>query len=209
VSSEATTGTEEAAERAGPVFPAAPPERIELGSGRALVRARPERAAAAVAAVNESLEHLRPWMAWAAEPATEAGLAVFFASAEQLWDQRRDFGYSIVDGSGHDERVIGGCGLHGRLDEHGLEIGYWVHVDEIGRGLATAAARALTDAAFGIPGIERVRITCEESNARSARVPEKLGYRYLGLSVPDGGPCAGRSTQTWEITAADWAATAG
>ena len=204
MSSEATTGADEVAEPVGPVFPTAPPERIELGDGRALVRSRPERAAAAAAAINESLAHLQPWMAWAAEPATEAGLAVFLATGEQLWDQRRDFGYLIVEGSGDAERVIGGSGLHGRLDEHGLEIGYWVHVAEIGRGLATAATRALTDAAFAIPGIERVRITCEETNVRSARVPEKLGYRYHGLSVPDGGPCAGRSTQTWEIQRAEW-----
>src|SRR5688572_27415263 len=108
----------------GPVFPAAPPERIELGRGRALVRWSPDRVAAAVVAVNESLEHLRPWMAWAQEPATEAALATVFAAGEALWERRRDFGYSVVEGD--DERVVGGCGLNGRLDEHGLEIGYWI-----------------------------------------------------------------------------------
>ena len=40
-------------------------------------------------------------------------------------------------------------------------------------------------------GIERVRITCEERNARSARVPEKLGYQFQGVTVPDGGPVRG------------------
>ena len=86
-------------------------------------------------------------------------MATFFAAAEELWDQHKDFGYSIVDA---DDAVLGGCGLHGRLGVTGLEIGYWVHVDHIGRGLATDASAALTDAAFAIPGIERVRIQCEE-----------------------------------------------
>src|SRR5689334_16876694 len=131
----------------GLVFPSAPPERIELADGLAIVRTHPERAAATVTAINASLDHLRPWMAWATEPATEPGMAVFFAAAVELWDQRKDFGYSIVDADG---AVIGGCGLHGRLDQHGLEIGYWVHVDHIGKGVATAVARALTEAAFGV-----------------------------------------------------------
>src|SRR3546814_19188913 len=80
-----------------PAYPDAPPERVELADCMALVRVRPERARAAVAAIHESLEHLRPWLAWAQEPATEASIGTFFAAADELWDQRPNFGYSIVD----------------------------------------------------------------------------------------------------------------
>jgi RimJ/RimL family protein N-acetyltransferase len=188
-----------------PTFPAAPPARLELPEDRALVRCRPDLAAAASVAINESLEHLRPWMAWAAEPATEAGMATFFTVAAEHWDQRHDFTFSIVEGVG-DGRVVGGCGLHGRLGLHGLEIGYWVHADCIGRGLATACARALTGAAFVIDGIELVRIQCEASNVRSARVPEKLGYAPQEVAVPDDGPCQGRPTQMWVMERVRWVA---
>ncbi len=187
-----------------PTFPATPPERIDLPGGAALVRARAERAARSVAAINASLDHLHPWMAWAAEPATEAGMAAFFAAAEELWDRRQDFLFTIVDAA--DEHVLGGCGLHARLGSTGLEIGYWVHVDHIGRGLATEAARALTEAAFAIDGIERVRIRCEDTNERSARVPAKLGYVCHGVGIPDDGPCAGRPTQTWIAERDTWIA---
>jgi RimJ/RimL family protein N-acetyltransferase len=186
-----------------PGFPAAPPARIDLPGDRALVRVSGDRAAQAAEAINESLEHLAPWMGWASVPATEAGIATFLAAGEALWDERRDFGYSIVEGDA-DDRVVGGCGLHGRLGPHGLEIGYWVHVGRIGRGIATDAARALTDAAFAIDGIRRVRITCAEDNVRSARVPEKLGYRFLGVEVPSAGEHAGRPTQIWEVERANW-----
>jgi RimJ/RimL family protein N-acetyltransferase len=185
-----------------PRFPSPPPERIELGGGTALVRCRAERAEAAVTSINASLDHLRPWMAWATEPATDAGMATYLAAAEELWDQCKDFGFLIVDDA--DGAVLGGCGLHGRLGQHGLEIGYWVHVDHIGRGLATATARALTDAAFAIEGIDLVRIQCEDGNVRSARVPAKLGYELQGVSVPDDGPCAGRPTQVWVVSRAFW-----
>ena len=189
----------------GPVFPEAPPERIELTGGRALVRCSADRAAAAATSINESLDHLSPWMAWATEAATEAGIAVVFATGEELWDRRRDFGYCVIEGP--DERIVGGCGLHGRLDEHGLEIGYWIHVDRIGQGLATEVSRALTHAAFAIPGIERVRIQCDEKNIRSARVPAKLGYSLERVDVPDCGTWEGRPTLVWYLERADWIAT--
>ena len=120
-------------------FPEAPPDRIELRDGLALVRVSTDRTAAIVAAVNTSLDHLRPWMEWAAEPASELSIGTFLAAAEELFEQRRDFGYSIVDTT--TGAVVGGCGLHGRLGPTGLEIGYWVHGDHVGKGVATDTAR--------------------------------------------------------------------
>ena len=51
---------------------------------------------------------------------------------------------------GLDDAVLGGCGLHGRLCVTGLEIGYWVHIDHIGRGLATDASAAWVSTASSI-----------------------------------------------------------
>ena len=185
-----------------PVFTVAPPERIGLTGDRALVRVSADRAGALVASVNESLEHLRPWMAWAQEPATEPAMATFLALGEELWDQRRDFAYSIVEGA--DERVVGGCGLHGRQDEHALDIGYWIHVDRIGRGLATAVTSALTSAAFAMPGIERVRIQCDDRNVRSARVPEKLGFTFQGLNSDCDRHPGREATMNWVVERTEW-----
>ncbi len=185
-----------------PTFPTAPPDRIELSAGRALARDSLDRTSAVVTAVNANLDHLRPWMAWAAEPATEATIGTFLAAAEELFDARHDFGYSILDTDG--ASVIGGAGLHGRLGQHALEIGYWVAADRAGRGLATEVAGALTSAAFAMRGITRVEIHCEEANVRSARIPEKLGYRFNGLVFveTDGGEA--RGTQVWSVRRADW-----
>jgi RimJ/RimL family protein N-acetyltransferase len=185
-------------------FPSAPPERMSLGGTLAVVRVDPALAPASVAAINASLDHLRPWMAWAQEPATEAGIAAFHAAGAELWDRRQDFAMVIVDDA--DGSVVGGTGLHARLGREGLEIGYWVRVDRIGEGIATRSTAALTAAAFAIDGIERVRITCADDNVRSARVPEKLGYRFFEVSTPTEGPTAGRPTQRWEVERADWMA---
>ena len=124
-----------------------------------------------------------PWMAWASR-AGHRGRAwpTFFAAGEELWDQRRDFGYSIVEGP--DERVVGGCGLHGRLDEHGLEIGYWVHVDRIGQGLATERE----------PGAHRRRVRHPRHRAgadpvRRAQRPQRPGAREARLPAARASTC--------------------
>src|SRR3546814_19500585 len=109
--------------------------------------------------------------------------------------QRRDFGYSIVEpappGSPlEDDIVVGGSGLHGRAGLEQLDIGYWVRADRGGRGLATAVSRPLTDAAFQVPGVKRVRIQREDTTHRSARVPSTPAYRFERHPVPDVGPRA-------------------
>jgi RimJ/RimL family protein N-acetyltransferase len=63
------------------------------------------------------------------------------------------------------------------VGDDGLEIGYWVDRNHTRRGYATAAARALTDVALGISGIERVEIHCDRGNVASQAVPRRLGYR--------------------------------
>jgi RimJ/RimL family protein N-acetyltransferase len=72
--------------------------------------------------------------------------------------------------------VLGGTGLHTRLGEKALEIGYWIHVDHTNRGYATEASAALTRVAFEVNGVDRVEIHCDPKNVRSAAVPRKLGY---------------------------------
>ena len=56
-----------------------------------------------------------------------------------------EYGVFLADGS-----VVGGCGLHRRIGPSALEIGYWVHVAHTRRGIATAAAGALTAVGFGM-----------------------------------------------------------
>ena len=125
--------------------------------------------------IQESLDHLSPWMPWAQEPQTRAVLVDFIARADQSWEAGTDFHYGIWNTD--EQELRGGCGLHARIGPGALEIGYWVSRKHIGRGYAKAAAHALTHAALSLPGITRVEIHCDEANVRSAAVPRALGYR--------------------------------
>ena len=123
--------------------------------------------------IRQSRAHLAPWQDWARK-ADLASLRAFLLFCEAAWNARTDFQFGIREAGG---RLVGGSGLHARLGRGALEIGYWVAEDRINRGYATAAARALTAAAFALGGVDQVEIHCDEANLRSAAVPRKLGYR--------------------------------
>ena len=162
---------------------ARPPERLER-DGVVLRRPREEDAEAIGAAVAASLEHLRPWMAWADDGATTpARRREHQDRCDSGWESGTDFAYVTVDPG--DGSVVGAAGLHRRIGPRAIEIGYWVHVNHTRQGHATAAARALTDAAWTLPEVERVEIHCDEANVRSAAVPRRLGYRLDRIEEDD------------------------
>lgn len=127
-------------------------------------------------AVLASLDHLREWMPWAhKEPDTIENRLQRIRNWRANFDLGSDFVYGIFDPE--ENRVLGGSGLHTRPGPEAREIGYWIRVDSINRGLATEAAAALTRVAFEVDRVERVEIHCDAGNTRSAAIPRKLGYR--------------------------------
>ncbi len=129
------------------------------------------------AATDVSVEHLRPWMPWAAQEPTDLEAKVaLLRTFRGNFDLGKDFVYGIFNRD--ESAVVGGSGLHSRRGPEALEIGYWIRADAINQGLATEVAAALTRVAFEINGVQRVEIHCVTANVRSAAVPRKLGYRH-------------------------------
>lgn len=60
------------------------------------------------------------------------------------------------------------------------QLGYWIGEACAGRGLGTAAVRAVCAFAFGQLRLHRVEAACLPSNVRSRRVLEKSGFRLEG-----------------------------
>lgn len=125
------------------------------------------------AAVDRSLEHLRPWMPWIKdEPMTLAARRNMIIEWSNEWDDGKEYPYGIeVDGA-----IVGSTGLHRRGAADTLEIGYWIAVDFAGRGIVTASSRALTEVALSLEGVNAVEILHDAANAASGRIPEKIGY---------------------------------
>jgi RimJ/RimL family protein N-acetyltransferase len=153
-----------------------PPTVYCIHTPRLVLRAwNPADAPALMAAKNASKEHLLPWMPWAQYEPTdlETNLALIRAWRAQF-DTDQDYVYGIFDRE--NSAVLGGTGLHARIGKNSREIGYWVRVEAVNRGIATETAAALTKVGFEIMGLDRMEIHCDVRNVRSAAVPRKLGY---------------------------------
>lgn len=127
------------------------------------------------AAVRESTNELRPWMAWArddysfeeCERTTREAIARFLT--------RQDLRFHFHDRK--TDELLGSTGLH-RINWRvpRFEIGYWVRTSRAGRGYVTEAVRALALMAFDRLGAKRVEIRCDDENLASARVAEACGF---------------------------------
>ena len=159
---------------------------------------------ALAAAVAASREHLLPWMAWAGE-APRADRA--WRERVRGWQRERRGGGDGTYGVFWDGAVAGGCGLHGRLRPGGLEIGYWVHVGFLRRGVASTAAALLTSAALALDGVDHVEIHHDAANLASQGVPERLGFVLVGESPdPIEAPAEIGLERRWRMTAEAWPA---
>lgn len=172
------------------------PAEVDVGEGLTLRAPDPIDAEGATAAVNRSLEHLRPFMAWATAPTTVDQQAVRLAVSAEAWRAGGDVVYTIFDG----DEVLGGVGLHDRQGPHAVEIGYWLVADRQGKGIITRCVAALVDVVFAREGMERVVIRCDVANRRSAAVPARLGFTLV--EVEDVDPVAPAQTgrrEVWEL----------
>jgi RimJ/RimL family protein N-acetyltransferase len=146
--------------------------RAQLGSGEVTLRRwRESEAAALHQLVQESLDHLRPWMAWVSDGFAPAAATEFVTKTQEDWASGAAYNYAIfVSGA-----LAGSASLMARIGPGGLEIGYWLHPSHVGRGAATRAASLLVDEAFRV-GANRVEIVTDVANFRSAAIPRRLGF---------------------------------
>lgn len=81
-----------------------------------------------------------------------------------------------------DDEAVGGIGfmLHPDVERVSAEIGYWLGEPYWGRGITSAALRAMTTYAMETHGLTRVFAVPFAWNAASCRVLEKAGYVLEG-----------------------------
>ncbi len=100
------------------------------------------------------------------------GLVEALQRRGKLWETGAEF-YWVITRTGED-RAIGGISF--RVAEDSAEVGFLLHRQHWGEGIATEAARAVVEWALALPFLRRVRATCDAENLASARVLEKLGF---------------------------------
>jgi ribosomal-protein-serine acetyltransferase len=142
-----------------------------------------------------------PW----ADPYGPDDAVAFATAAVTGWEEGTELAYRIS--SPPNSGPLGASGLVGvvslmaRIGPGGLEIGYWLRADAVGRGLATGAAAAMTVAALGLPDVGFVEIHHDVGNERSGAVPRRLGFtRLADVSRPPAAPAETGITARWSLT---------
>jgi RimJ/RimL family protein N-acetyltransferase len=175
-----------------------PAHRIE--TERLIVRCyQPSDVGIFADAITESVEHLKPWMPWAHdEPRSPEEYTKSLLRFRGLFDLNQDYVYGIFNSD--ETKLVGGTGLHTRLGDSELEIGYWIHKDFINQGLVTESTSALIRVAFEIMHVHRIEIHCDPENLASAAIPRKLGFTHEG-TLRANTPFVGRwrDTMIWSL----------
>lgn len=159
------------------------PERIET-ERLVLRRWREEDAETLHATLETSLAHLTPWVLFVREEprsvdATFERLCRYMAAFET----GAQFHYAVE----RDGALVGEVMLIDRVGPDGIELGYWLAHDATGHGYATEACAPLVELALGALGRERVVLRCDENNAPSLRVAERLGAVPVGREEAEDG----------------------
>jgi ribosomal-protein-serine acetyltransferase len=126
-------------------------------------------------AIEESHDHLRPWMGWTDSRRTVQECETYVRQALAKWLTQEDVTVGMWDPS--TDRYLGGIWLYYN-DQHvpAMEIGYWVRASAQGQGYVTEAATMLCKLAFLTFGAQRVCIQCDAANIRSAKIAHRLGF---------------------------------
>lgn len=149
------------------------PERITVDDGLVLRCWYKNDADAMATLIAESLDHLRPWMAWAhTEPLSTESRLQLFTKWDRYWESGAGAVYAIEVAND----LVGGCSLHRRVGPGGIDLGYWLGGHRTGHGIATRTAAALIATSFALDDVDFVQISHTASNRASGAVAERLGF---------------------------------
>jgi ribosomal-protein-serine acetyltransferase len=128
--------------------------------------------------LDRAREHIRPWVgpSFVTEDVAGAHATLSRYAQHTARDDARIFG--IWD----DGLLVGGVMFVEFSAAAGTcEMGCWLEPGAEGRGLITAACRALLDWAFTVRGVNRAEWRCRADNVRSADVARRLGMTLEGV----------------------------
>jgi ribosomal-protein-serine acetyltransferase len=123
-------------------------------------------------------EYLARWMTWMDGVLDVSDTYAFLRAAEKEAYEHTAFKAGIW----RLRALIGCIDLH-KIDwaNGNARIGYWLDEAHSGRGIMTRAVRLLSEYAFEALDLHRIEIHVATENARSRRIPERLGYRMEGV----------------------------
>lgn len=139
---------------------------------------QPDDTAALFKAVDESRNHLRPWLRWVDATTKPEHIQQFIQRTQQQLNNQEALELGIF----YNRQIIGGIGMHEW--NHFLkkaQVGYWIKKEFEGMGIIHRSLTYFIDFLFAKPGLNKIEIQFMPSNVRSAAVAERLGFKVEGI----------------------------
>ncbi len=130
-------------------------------------------------AVDESREHIRPWLPWVDETTRPEHSAAYIQHALAMAESRTALHFGIF----HQQRVVGAMSLYDfeMRWRRSAAVGYWIAKNWEGRGVMQRCLSRLVDFGFDTCGLQRLEVRYAASNLRSASLVQRLGFVQEGV----------------------------
>ena len=129
------------------------------------------------AVVEKNRAHIRRWMPWVDATRSVEDVKKWQQTAAEQFAKNNGFHAGIW----WQGKYAGSIGFHAMEWMHRkTSIGYWLDEAAQGRGLMTAACRAMARHALGELKLNRVEIRCAVGNEKSRAIPKRLGFTEEG-----------------------------
>lgn len=148
--------------------------KLPLRTKRLILRSiMPGDGKAVQEAIEESYDSFKEWLPWCQNRPTVDSLEETARKFYADYLLKKALHFVIF----HEDRLIGMCSYSFHWEIPSADIGYWCRISSQGKGYMTEAVGAITQYAFEEIGIRRLTILCDEENAKSIAVAEKLGFQ--------------------------------
>ncbi len=155
-----------------------PCKEIRVEEGLILKVLRQESAAAIFKTIDINRRQLRKWLPFIDDTWKVEDTELFIKSILGSSGPKRDIAYEIWN-----DDDFAGLIAFKDIDRWNkrAELGYWLDPRFEGQGIMTKCCKSMIDCAFNKMGMKRVQIKTGIGNARSGKIPEKLGFKFEGI----------------------------
>ena len=131
--------------------------------------------------IDKSRNAFSPWLDWIENTNSAEDTLRFLQEADQDWNNQTQFVYAIF----YQEAFAGLISaLNVSRKNKRTEIGYWLDIDYMGKGLMQKAVSLIEKELFE-NGFNRIVIHTDALNVKSANVAKRLGYVHEGVLRQD------------------------
>ena len=139
---------------------------------------QPDDAQELFSVINNSRQHLHPWLEWVDKTTRqEHSLQFIRQSMHHLHTQE-----ALALGIFYNNKLVGGIGMHQwEQQTKKAQLGYWITKEYEGKGIINKCLSGFVTYLFDKIGLNKIEIHFISGNKRSAKVAERLGCKVEGI----------------------------